>query len=562
MKPLNLDNRPCSPVSSNCVVWQGPTISCINICNGDTVSDVVAALATELCTLLDQTNVSNYDLTCLGISACGPKDFQALIQLLIDKICELNGITPETGKVTGGCPDCLVSVAPCFQVGNQTNMQLLDYVQMIAEKVCAIIDEIASINIQISNLDDRVTILENTPPPVFTLPSILVDCTLSASILGGNSYTIDLVLDALVNDDTYGYCSLLGSTGLPADLASAVASACITATTPTINNAPTPYGTQYLGSWVNTPTTVADSINNIWLVLCDYYDYLQNSTIAVADTTTVNLEYTSGVLTAYVQDTGWVDLLGFNHYSTDPTMTVGRPQVRRIGNVVHFRGSVIIPLEDDTDPGTVVTWLYKSGENTYEGVLSSSLPAHGKKPFTGSGGVTISASGGLRFNNGNSVIPTAVLPTGYVLDNNYSFGWRLNWRAMNTGSCNTVLTSFANVGIAPNGSLVWGCLADLEESFVSGCRPGAFSTSALNYAISNVTQGQQVTDFKSAVNVHDSALTGNQNAQPFFKTTEEYPISINANDVNEIGGFWIVIDGLTGFISPCVTVIPTPEPCP
>ena len=240
MKPLNLDNRPCSPISSNCVVWQGPTLTCINLCTGDTISDVVEKLATELCTLLDQTNVTNYDLTCLGVTACGPKDFQALIQLLIDKICELNGITPDNVKSNSGCPDCIVTVAPCFQVGNQTTMQLLDYVQMIAEKVCALIDEIDNINIQLANLDIRVTVLENTPPPVFTLPSIIVDCTLSPTVVGGNSYTIDLVLNALVNDDTSGYCSLLGSTGLPADLLSAVASACITSTTPTLSNYPVP----------------------------------------------------------------------------------------------------------------------------------------------------------------------------------------------------------------------------------------------------------------------------------------------------------------------------------
>ena len=53
MKPLNLDNSPCSPISSNCVVWQGPDISCLNLCTGDTISDVVAAMATELCTILD-----------------------------------------------------------------------------------------------------------------------------------------------------------------------------------------------------------------------------------------------------------------------------------------------------------------------------------------------------------------------------------------------------------------------------------------------------------------------------------------------------------------------------
>jgi len=341
MKPLNLDNRPCSPISSNCVIWQGPTLDCINLCTGDTISDVVAKMATELCTLLDQTNVSNYDLTCLGITACGPKDFQALIQLLIDKICELQGLPPVELQSTSACPDCLVSVAPCFVEGGQTTMQLIDYVQMIANKICDLIASIAELQTQIDNLDIRVTILENTPPPTFTLPSFTVDCTLSDGVIvGGNAYTIDLILNALVNDDIYGYCALLGATGLPADIISAVSGACITSTTPTLSNAPTPYGTEYLGSWVNTPTTVADAITNIWIVLCDIYQYLQSPTLNVSDTPTVNLTYSSGTLSAAVVDTGWVNLNGFAYMSSNP----GRPQCRRIGNEIHFRGYVIVPM--------------------------------------------------------------------------------------------------------------------------------------------------------------------------------------------------------------------------
>ena len=83
MKPLNLDNSPCSPISSNCVIWQGPDIPCIKLCTGDTVSDVIFKLATELCTIIDQLNVSNYDLSCFNLTACPPEDFQALIQFLI-----------------------------------------------------------------------------------------------------------------------------------------------------------------------------------------------------------------------------------------------------------------------------------------------------------------------------------------------------------------------------------------------------------------------------------------------------------------------------------------------
>jgi hypothetical protein len=225
MKPLNLDNRPCSPISSNCVVWQGPDISCINICNGDTVSDVVAALATELCTILDQTNVSNYDLSCLGITACGPKDFQALIQLLIEKICELQGITPETRSTkTEGCPDCVVTVAPCFRIGNQTTMQLLDYVQMIAERVCSLIDEIANINNQITDILIRLEQIENTPVPQSEIPSFTLGCTIG-SLTNGSVQFINIVLEEFINNV---WCAFSNTTGTTSDLISAVNAICIT----------------------------------------------------------------------------------------------------------------------------------------------------------------------------------------------------------------------------------------------------------------------------------------------------------------------------------------------
>jgi len=68
MKPLNYDNSPCSPISSNCVIWQGPDIPCIKLCAGDTISDVIFKLATELCTVLDTLNVTNYDLSCFNLT--------------------------------------------------------------------------------------------------------------------------------------------------------------------------------------------------------------------------------------------------------------------------------------------------------------------------------------------------------------------------------------------------------------------------------------------------------------------------------------------------------------
>ena len=148
MKPLNNDNPACNPISSNCVIWQGPDIPCINLCKGDTVSDVVYKLATELCGVLTQIDVSTLDLSCFNLTGCDPKDLQAFLQFLIDKICALEACcdqTPSTERT--GCPDCVVNIAPCFyyqdQYGNQiTTMQLSDYVTAIGNRVCDILNQI------------------------------------------------------------------------------------------------------------------------------------------------------------------------------------------------------------------------------------------------------------------------------------------------------------------------------------------------------------------------------------------------------------------------------------
>lgn len=563
MKPLNLDNRPCSPISSNCVIWQGPTLDCISLCTGDTISDVVAKMATELCTLLDQTNVTNYDLTCLGITACGPENFQALIQLLIDKICELQGITPDPTKDLAACPDCLVTVAPCFRTGNQTTMQLLDYVQMIAEKVCAIIDQIAAINIQIQNLDERVTVLENTPPPVFTLPSIIVDCTLADGVVvGGQSYTIDTVLNALVNNDEYGYCALLGATGLPADLLSAVASQCITSTTPTLSNNPVPFGTEYLGTWINSPTTVADTINNIWIVLCDIYDYLSTSGITVQDTNSIDLTYSAGVLSANIVDTGWVNLLGFDWYGpyiSDP-VNGGRPQCRRIGNIIYFRGTVMVPLQDPSKGNAPLIYDYNTTSPQTDTYYNISTVA----PSTiGSGSVVVNSNGSLRFNQGNSVIPTSVLGSGFQLDGRYqsAAGWKIAQRiipiATSPEATSSLLTTLFSVVFDTTGALVFGMVRDAEEGILAGSN-NAWNTSPLQHLISHVISGQHVPKYDNASNVlHDSGsvAAGLLDRKVFYDENLTYPFSCDANNPAQIGGFFLRLDGSHAFVEPCNTDI-------
>lgn len=545
MKPLNLDNRPCSPISSNCVIWQGPDIACINLCAGDSVSDVVYKLATELCTIMDQLKVSNYDLTCLGINTCPPADFQDLIQLLINKICEANGIVVETPKASG-CPDCVVSVAPCFVEGTQTTMQLVDYVQMIANRICSILDQLDVINNQITNLDIRVTVLENTPPPTFTLPSIDTGC-LGLYMGGLTSAPIDQVLDTLVNDTTIGYCSLINATGLGSEILAVLEPLCTLSTT--ITSDP---------NWIASPQTLADAVNNIWVALCNQVSV----TVAVDNTSSVEMFITAGpdyTITAKVIDTGWIDLLGFDYYDTAYTSSAYfKPQCRRVGNVVHFRGYLVVPLAVSAENLTPLTYQYQSSGPATD---SYYYVAHPYTATAGPGSCQVSSSGFLNFNQGSNVIPPGILSVGEALDQTYAKGWNMSFRPISVGSFGTILTGFGTLAIYTNGVLQWGVTTNPEESILQGGST-SFNTSPINYIQSIVTQGDYVPKFSSASSVYDAAAaSGVANTELDYQASLVYPFSANSTLTSEIGGHGMRLDGLTAFISPCTTSTIVGVPC-
>ena len=184
-------------------------------------------------------------------------------------------------------------------------------------------------------------------------------------------------------------------------------------------------------------------------------------------------------------------------------------------------------------------------------------------PYTGPGGVTTNNPGNLQFNNGNSVIPTSVLPAGYVIDKNYqsAAGWKVAYRTISVGSFTTILTTLFSQVITATGALSLGLIKDAEEGVMQGST-SAFDTSHLNYIISHVVQEEYVPQFKTGTNIVHSKPTsaGAANLNLDFPAGT-YPFSCNANDEDEVGGFTQRLDGLTAFISPCDPTIPTPNPC-
>jgi hypothetical protein len=627
MKPLNLDNSPCSPTSSNCVIWQGPDLPCIKLCKGDTVSDVIAKLATELCTIMDTLDVSNYDLSCFNLVACGPNDFQALIQFLIDQICSLqNQVTtvsdPATSPIVNTTKsagaDTPITVADCFVVNDITVMTVAEYAIAIGQRVCSIVDQISIINTQITDILIRVTALENTPVVPTPIPSISIDCTIGTLIPG--VYTIDNIIDELINNNTNGYCTLLSTLGSPAQIGASLVPKCS-------------FGTDITSDpdWTATPTTLAQSLTNVWIAICEIYA-ATNTPLTVDNTNSVTLDITSNVLTANINDTGWVNLQGFAFYQGG--MASSLPQCRRIGNQIHFRGTVYVPLADGA--GTSVQPL--TATDTYR-TISRGLA------YIGSGGMITDAQGRILFNsNGGaalSVIPSSVLTGGTVLDNQYVHSVPFLTRQLaveqklGDGQFGTVLlTAYGKIELLTNGTLrITGLntlqtnssdnvsmigtslFTNITSSFIGrsrlidwitklGPKDGTMSTEATARISGLLTIGRLyiIVSYEVGDNFTNVGAVSNASGQSFIATgttpttwtngsrliqvtdswllneayanfvpgtggsqlpliSDTVSTGINAAKATELGGFAFDLDGLTVFVDRCTTDTKEYIPC-
>lgn len=320
MKPLNYDKSTCSPVSSNCVIWQGPDIECINLCKGDTITDVVYKLATELCEITEQLNLKQIDLKCFADGICPPSTFRQFIQLLVDKICKIQGClpdcfdacppctpnTPAAARVMATTPmasatgDTVVTVAEPFYYINQygdtvTTMTVTEYAVAIGNKVATHISQIAAIQQALVSQSQRITALENAPAPTLELPTII-----PTGILPKTATAIDDVLTVLEAQ----FVQLRNATGTPNEIYTNIQKQ------PNINSSKSlanPSATMSsLPGWTSIVSNEAGSVGNIWIAINDIRTAVQNliATYLPSEcnniSLTINASFASNVVTLYI----------------------------------------------------------------------------------------------------------------------------------------------------------------------------------------------------------------------------------------------------------------------
>lgn len=264
----------CNPISSTCIIWQGQSIPCIDLCKGDSINDVTYKLATELCDLLDQTNLSNYDLSCFNPVCPTLNNFNELIQFIINKLCECCG-TSTNPTTNTGCPDdCIVDIASCFYYTDQfgdtiTQMTLVNYAKAIGVKVCDLASQIAIINSTLTNLQSQInsvqTNIDNTNNRISDSgSSIFSSCLISPVPVDG------IPIEDYVSNLEAVFCELRTATGLPTALLNSILRQCVNLdTTESLNLPGVNMGS--LPGWITSGSysTVASSINNMWITICD-----------------------------------------------------------------------------------------------------------------------------------------------------------------------------------------------------------------------------------------------------------------------------------------------------
>ena len=275
MKPINFKDDNCESKSSSCVIWAGPKIDCINLCTGDSVTQAVYNLALELCKIMEQLDVTNYDLTCLKIDNGEPKDFTAFINIIIQKICSLNGITDSSSAKTsnGTISDITVNLAECFYYNDPSNgdqvvtSPLSSYVQRIGIAICSLLSSLTAQQNALSSLTNRVATLETEQPVSYVLPNLFPICV-------GDPNTA-LSLDEFAKNLEQYFCELSQAVGSNNNIYSAISAQ------PADFNSAKAVGTGggtmgEKNGWSLDPKNLADGVVNVWITLADLRSAVRN----------------------------------------------------------------------------------------------------------------------------------------------------------------------------------------------------------------------------------------------------------------------------------------------
>jgi len=269
----------CDNISSNCVVWQGPDITCIDLCTGDTISEVTAKIAKKVCDLITNGVASNpsltgLDLSCLNLPGTTPTTLVPVLQAMVTSICSGGGGSSQKSRLSGTTQTTddlpIMTLPACMQYndvnGNPVTELRLDlFASLIANQVCTNLASIGTINSTLTSYSSRLDVLEACVLPcsgAVTEVQIIPTCVSNI----GQLTNVSVVVLALES----AYCTLVGGTGTVAQMNLAISQTTLTSASPTRTNASATYSS--VAGWNSSPTTLSQTMQNAWVVIDDLYN--------------------------------------------------------------------------------------------------------------------------------------------------------------------------------------------------------------------------------------------------------------------------------------------------
>lgn len=253
MKPKNIRNEGCNPISSDCVTYEGQSnCELLQGCYGESVTDVIERIDGAICTLNDILNAEGleYDQECLGME-CGIENIKDVLNILLKKFCEIkNNVT--TGQSTTIDYTINVSSDNCFAIAGGT-YNLVDFVHIIADKICNMNSSIGGIINTIDSLENAIQQLNNNTPTNEDVSRII-----NSTIRPINNNIQEL---------GSGISTLNSNLGNTKSVHNA-----ITTMPSSLSTANKLYGQgqmQDIHGWILTPNNTAESITDMWHTIID-----------------------------------------------------------------------------------------------------------------------------------------------------------------------------------------------------------------------------------------------------------------------------------------------------
>lgn len=259
MKPKNSKNfGDCSPVSSNCVTYDGDKPSCdiIPFCYGESVSDILYKIMEKLC---EFNSILNWDdiimAPCLG-ETCGIENIKDVLNLLIQKVCEESNGNNATIDVPDKTCNCKIIVskqtADCLDI-SAGEYNLDNYVGLLAQLICEARGNINDLASAVQSLQNSIRNVHNTYATQSYVKS-----------------TVDTAMGNIapnVSENTKSIRGLRTNVGIPDEVVAA------------INTMPSSLATspRFTGvgsmntypNWIDSPGSISQSMQDMWITIID-----------------------------------------------------------------------------------------------------------------------------------------------------------------------------------------------------------------------------------------------------------------------------------------------------